>query len=131
LRRLVGGIDAGEIAEFTTACFGVEAGGVMLFTPFEWGAGEDFEEAVLADDVGGLEADISVRRSEGADGNDAGIIDEAGDFGGAAEVFGAAGGGEIEFFADTEAHVFAIEDDADGAEIEEALFEGIGDVGFA
>ena len=76
------------------------------------------KEAIGADGGGGFLADGFFGGDEGGEDDDAGVVEELGDFAGAAEVFAALEGGEAEVLADSAAHILAVENNDGAAGIE-------------
>jgi len=72
-----------------------------------------------------------VRRDEAGDGDAGAVGEELRDFGDAPDVFRAVGGGEAEVAVQAEADVVAVEAVGGEGVVEEVLFEGGGDGGFA
>src|SRR5262245_52291998 len=85
------------------------------------------QKAIGAYGGGGFLAHGFLGSDEGGENDDAGVVEELGDFGAAAEVFAAFIGGEAEVLADAAAHVLAVEDDDSPALVEEAALERKGE----
>ena len=77
--------------------------------------------------VGGLLADRFVGGDERGEDDDAGVVEELGDFGAAAEVLAALVGREAQVVADAAAHVLAVEHDDGAALVEQLALQGIGE----
>ena len=120
LGGFVWGVDAGEILELSGACFFVETLSVALFADFERRGDVDFEELnpSFARDLTGSAAVVLVGRDEGGDDDDAGVGEELGGFGDAADVFHAVFGGEAEVAVEPVADVVAVEDVGLDTEVE-------------
>ena len=124
--------EAGEVWDLAGLGFLVEAFGVALEADFQGAVDEDFEEGSCGEEVAGDLAVGTEGGDEGGDDDEAGVVEELGDVGDAADVFLAAGGGEVEIGVEAGADVVAIEEvGVGGVFAVEAFFEGVGDGGFA
>jgi len=112
-------------------CFGVEAFDVAGAAGVEVGFDEDFVEVVFADDLASEGAEGLGGGDEGAERDDAGVAEEPGDFGGAAEVFAAVVVAEAEAAVEACAEEVAVEESGEVAFFVEGFFDGGGEGAFA
>jgi len=124
--------EAGEVLDLAGLGFLVEAFGVALEADLQGTVDEDFEECTCGEEVTGELTVSPEGGDEGGDEDKAGVVEELGEVGDTADVFLAAGGGEVEIGVEAGADVVAIEEVGVGGEFAvEAFFEGVGDGGFA
>ena len=84
--RFVRALTPGNSGDFAAVGL-VVAVGIALAADFERRGEVDDEEPLAADDFGGFLADGFVGGDERGEDDDAGVVEELGDFGAAAEVF--------------------------------------------
>lgn len=77
---------AGEVGNLAGVGTGVHAFGVALAADFDGGGEVDFQKTIFANHAGGALANLQIRSQEGRDADQAGVVDELGHFGAAAEV---------------------------------------------
>lgn len=139
LGLLVGGGDASEVGDLTSARLGVEALGVALLGDGEGNVNVDLDEgdglvallARLGVEVAGNLTVGAVGGDEGGDGDGGGVGEELGDLGNAADVLVAVLLGEAQVLVEPEADVVAVEAVGVDAELQQVLLEGCGDGGLA
>ena len=122
---------AGEV--FHAACVGfcVESFDVAAFAFFEAGADVDFVEVGAADDFASGGAECAFWGDERDEGDDAGVGEEFGDFGDAADILLSVFVGEAEIFVETGANGIAVEHLDGVALLVELVLEGDGEGGFS
>ena len=125
------GIAAGEVGDAAFLGFFVEAFGVAGLAGGEAGVDVDFEEIVGAHDLAGEGAERPIRADERAEGDEAAVDEEFGDFGDAADVFAAVVFGEAEAGIEAGAEVIAVEEDGGAALGVEGSFEEVGEGAFS
>ena len=86
---------------------------------------------ILADDLRRLRADRFGGRDERADHDQAGVIEHPGHLGHAAQMLGQVRRAEIQLAAQAVADILALQDQADRSELEQLLFERVGDLDLA
>lgn len=137
LGGLVGGADAGELLYLAGAGLLVEALGIALLGDGDGDVDVDLDEGqglvVGAAGAGGgvqLAGDLAVGlvgRDEGGQGNGAGVGEQLGDLGDAANVLVAVLFAEAQVLVEAEADVVAVEAVGGQAEVQQVLLEGGGD----
>lgn len=118
-----------EVEEFSFFGLGVVSFGVAFSASCLIGSEIDSEETFAADGRGDAIANGQAWSDEGGDTEEAGIVDNFGEVGGASEIFRAIFRRVSEIAVHPLSHGIAIDDDDGSTGIEEFAFEGMGDSG--
>ena len=105
--------------------------GVALAADLERSREVDDEEPVAADPLGSLLPHLLVGSHEGADAEDAGVVEELRHLDAAPEVFASFRRGKAKILADAQPHVLPVEHDDGATEVEKLPLERLGDRRFA
>ena len=115
--------NSGEILNFSLARFGVQSFHIPLFTLFQRGAYENFQEIIFSDNIRCHFTDIIIGTDKCRNRNDAAVQKQLGYFGDTTDILYTVSFGEAQIIVDTAADIVSIQNTAKQSALMEFTFQ--------